>query len=141
MLFSRCLSLEEAGTALDTRLILVIVTSLALGTALTRTGGADYIAVHFVSLVRDLPPPVVLSGILLLTALLTEIVTNNAVAVIATPIAAEVARELGVPEIPFVLAVLFSAGGYRFEDFFRVGIPLQILLWLVLSILLPMFYL
>jgi di/tricarboxylate transporter len=103
---------------------------------------------------------VVLSGILLLTALLTEIVTNNAVAVIATPIAAEVARELGVPEIPFVLAVLFgsnmsyltpigyqtnllvfSAGGYRFEDFFRVGIPLQILLWLVLSILLPMFYL
>jgi di/tricarboxylate transporter len=160
MLFGRCLALEEAGNALDTRLILVIVTSLALGTALTRTGAADYIAIHFVSLVEGLPAPLVISGILLFTALLTEVVTNNAVAVIATPIAVVVARELGMPEIPFVLAVLFganmsyltpigyqtnllvfSAGGYRFSDFFRVGIPLQAIIWLALSIVLPLLYL
>jgi len=160
MLFSRCVSLEEAGNALDTRLILVIVTSLALGTALTRTGAADFIAIQFVTLVQDLPPPVVLSGILLLTALLTEVITNNAIAVIATPIAIVVARELGVAEVPFILAVLFganmsyltpigyqtnllvfTAGGYRFSDFFRVGIPLQIILWLTLSIALPALYL
>jgi di/tricarboxylate transporter len=159
MLLLRCLSLEEAGGALDTRLILVIVTSLALGTALTSTGAVDAIAIAFVDLVRNLPPPVVLSAILLLTALLTEIVTNNAIAVIGTPIAVVVARELGSPEIPFVLAVLFganmsyltpigyqtnllvfSAGGYRFGDFFRAGIPLQIILWLALSIALPMLY-
>ncbi|HSG66363.1 MAG TPA: SLC13 family permease, partial [Gammaproteobacteria bacterium] len=159
MLFTRCLSLEEAGAALDTRLILVIVTSLALGNALISTGAAEVVAMAFVDLVRNLPPPVVLSAILLLTALLTEVVTNNAIAVIGTPIAVVVARELGSPEIPFVLAVLFganmsyltpigyqtnllvfSAGGYRFGDFFRVGIPLQILLWLALSIALPMLY-
>jgi di/tricarboxylate transporter len=97
---------------------------------------------------------------LLLTALLTELITNNAIAVIATPIAIVVARELGVPEIPFILAVLFganmsyltpigyqtnllvfTAGGYRFSDFLRVGIPLQIMLWLALSIALPVLYL
>ncbi len=159
MLVSRCLALDEAGSALDIKLIFVVVTSLALGAALTRTGAVDVVASAFVSLVSGLPPPIVLSGILLLTALLTEVVTNNAIAVIGTPIAIVVARELGAPELPFVLAVLFganmsyltpigyqtnllvfSAGGYRFSDFFRVGIPLQIILWLGLSIVLPMLY-
>ncbi|HEY5622953.1 MAG TPA: SLC13 family permease [Gammaproteobacteria bacterium] len=159
MLFTRCLSLEETGNAVDTRLILVVVTSLALGTALTETGAADFLALGFVNLVRNLPPPIVLSAILLITALLTEIVTNNAIAVIGTPIALVVARELGAPEVPFVLAVLFganmsyltpigyqtnllvfSAGGYRFSDFFRVGVPLQIILWLTLSVALPTLY-
>src|SRR5690606_26144781 len=98
--------------------------------------------------------------LLLVTALLTEIVTNNAVSVIGTPIAIAVARELGSPEIPFILAVLFgsnmsyvtpigyqtnllvfSAGGYKFSDFFRVGVPLQIIHWLALSIVLSMLYL
>lgn len=160
MLLGRCLALEEALSAIDTKLILVIVTSLGLGTALTATGAADFLAVEFVGLVRDLPPAIVLSGIMLFTALLTEIVTNNAVAVIGTPIAIVVARELGVPELPFLLAVLFganmsymtpigyqtnllvfSAGGYKFSDFFRVGIPLQVIVWLTLSIVLPILYL
>ncbi|MBT8097977.1 MAG: SLC13 family permease [Woeseia sp.] len=160
MFLGRCLALEEAYRALDVRLILVIVTSLALGIALTFTGGAQFIALEFVNLVRDLPPAIVLSCILLLTAVLTEIVTNNAVAVIGTPIAIAVARELGMPELPFLLAVLFgsnmsyltpigyqtnlivfSAGGYRFADFARAGVPLQILLWLTLSFALPIIYL
>ncbi len=160
MLFTRCLSIDEMASAVDTRLILIIVTSLALATGLTGTGAAEFLAINFVSIVRDLPPPYVLSAVLLLTALLTEIVTNNAIAVIGTPIAIIVARELGVPEIPFVLAVLFganmsyltpigyqtnllvfSAGGYRFGDFFRVGVPMQIILWITLSIALPVLYL
>jgi di/tricarboxylate transporter len=160
MLLGRCLALEEASSALDVKLILVIVTSLALGTALTFTGAAEFIAELYVAMVRNVPAPVALSGILLLTALLTEVVTNNAVAVIGTPIAIAVARELGAPELPFLLAVLFganmsyltpigyqtnllvfSAGGYKFSDFFRVGVPLQILMWLVLSIALPKLYL
>jgi di/tricarboxylate transporter len=160
MLFGRCLALDEVRGALDTKLILVVVTSLAIGVALVQTGTTGFLAARFVALVADLPPPVILSCILLVTALLTEIVTNNAVAIIATPIAISVAQELGIPELPFVLAVLFganmsymtpigyqtnllvfSAGGYRFSDFFRVGIPLQIILWLVLSITLPLLYL
>jgi di/tricarboxylate transporter len=160
MIALRCLSLEEARSAIDTNLLLVIATSLALGAAFTRTGAAEAIALGFVDLVRGLPPPLVLSAILLLTALLTEIVTNNAVAVIGTPIAIVVAQELGVPETAFVLAVLFganmsyltpigyqtnllvfTAGGYRFSDFLRLGIPLQVLLWICLSVLLSAFYL
>src|SRR5690606_10370190 len=97
---------------------------------------------------------------LLVTALLTEVVTNNAVAVIATPIAISAANQLGLPATPFVLAVLFganmsymtpigyqtnllvfTAGGYKFSDFFRVGIPLQVILWAVLSVALPTLYL
>ncbi|MEQ8207690.1 MAG: SLC13 family permease [Woeseia sp.] len=160
MLISRCLTWNEAWRAVDTRLTLVIVTSLALGTMLVGTGAAEFIAHNFVKLVEGVPPPYVLSALLLATALLTEVVTNNAIAVIATPIAISVAHELGLPPTPFVLAVLFganmsyltpigyqtnllvmSAGGYRFADFFRGGLPLQILLWLALSFILTIFYL
>jgi len=160
MLLSRCLTWDEAWDAVDTRLALVIVTSLALGAALAGTGAAALIAVSLADLLSKLPPPMVISGLLLLTALLTEVVTNNAVAVIATPIAMSIATELGLPALPFVLAVLFganmsyltpigyqtnllvmSAGGYRFADFFKAGLPLQILLWLSLSIILPAMYL
>jgi di/tricarboxylate transporter len=160
MLFGRCLALDEAWSALDRRLVLVIVAALGLGTSLSATGAADYIAMGFVALVRDMPAPIVISSLLLLTALLTEIATNNAIAVIATPIAVSIADALGLPAVPLVLAVLFganmsyiiptgyqtnllvmSAGGYRFSDFFRAGIPLQLILWLMLSFLLPWLYL
>ena len=113
-----------------------------------------------VGIIGDLPPPLIISALLLITALLTEVVTNNAIAVIATPIAMTLATELGTEPLPFILAVLFganmsyltpigyqtnllvmSAGGYRFSDFFRIGLPLQIILWLVLSITLWWLYL
>ena len=160
MLAARCLTWNEAWSAIDTRMALVIVASLALGTALSVTGAAEQLAIGLVGLIRELPPPVIISALLLSTALLTEIVTNNAIAVIATPIAMSIATELGLPPLPFVLAVLFganmsyltpigyqtnllvmSAGGYRFSDFFRAGLPLQLLLWLSLSFLIPALYL
>jgi di/tricarboxylate transporter len=160
MLTARCIAWDELWGALNVRVILLIVTSLALGTALTVTGADRMIAHAFVTVVSGLPPPIILSGLLLLTALLTEIMTNNAVAVIWTPIAISMARELGLPEMPFLLAVLFganmsfmtpigyqtnllvfSAGGYQFSDFFRVGIPLQLILWLAMSVILSRLYL
>lgn len=160
MLAGRCLAWNEAWSAIDVRIVLVIVTSLALGSALTVTGAAQSLAIGLVGVIGSLPPPVILSGLLLITALLTEIVTNNAIAVIATPIAMSISTELGLPALPFVLAVLFGAnmsyltpigyqtnllvmgaGGYRFSDFFRAGLPLQILLWLVLSFVLSEMYL
>jgi di/tricarboxylate transporter len=160
MLVTRCLHWDEAWAAIDTRLALVIVTSLALGTALAGTGATQYIAQSFVAVVHGLPPAVALSAFLLMIALLNEIVSNNAVAVIGTPIAVGIAEQLGAPALPFVLAVLFganagyvtpigyqtnllvyTAGGYKFSDFFRVGAPLQILTWLVLSLALSMIYL
>jgi di/tricarboxylate transporter len=160
MLVGRCLAWDEAWRAIDTRLVFVIVTSLALGLSLSATGATEFLARSFVGAVQHLPAPVVVSSLLLATALLTEVVTNNAVAIIATPIALGVANQLGLPPTPFVLAVLFganmsymtpigyqtnllvlSAGGYRFADFARAGIPLQLLLWAVLSVALPVLYL
>jgi di/tricarboxylate transporter len=160
LLLTRCLHWDEAWGAIDTRLVLVIVTALALGTALSETGATEYIAELFVATVTGLPAPVVLSAFLLTLAMLNEIISNNALAVIATPIAVSIAEQLGAPTLPFVLAVLFGAnagyitpigyqtnllayraGGYKFIDFFRVGAPLQLLTWIVLSIALPAFYL
>ncbi len=159
MLALHCLTWRDAADALSTQVIMIIVTSLALGRALMGTGMADYLAMGFVTLVADLPVPVILSAFILIMAILTNIVSNNAAAVIGTPIAVSIAGQLGVDPIPFVLAVLFGAnmsfatpfgyqtnllimvaGGYKFSDFLRVGIPLTIIMWLGFSFLLPLLY-
>ncbi len=154
-----CLNWRDAASALSTPVIMIIVTSLALGKALMGTGMADFLALGFVSAASDLPAAVILSLFILIMTLLTNVVSNNAAAVIGTPIAVAVANRLGVDPEPFVLAVLFganmsyatpfgyqtnllilSAGGYKFSDFIRVGIPLTILMWAGFSIVLPMMY-
>lgn len=154
-----CLSWRDAGNALSTQVIMIIVTSLALGKALMGTGMADYLAIGFAKVVSDLPIPVILSAFILIMTVLTNVVSNNAAAVIGTPIAAAIATQLGADPVPFVLAVLFganmsfatpfgyqtnllilSAGGYKFSDFLRVGIPLTIVMWLGFSFLLPVLY-
>jgi len=124
------------------------------------TGGAEYIAQVFVALSYGLPPGGILSALMLLLAILTNIVSNNAAAVIGTPIAISVASQLNLSPEPFILAVLFganlsyatpmayktnllvmNAGGYQFSDFMRVGIPLILLMWITLSFLLNWLYL
>ncbi len=155
MLLTRCLTWEDAASALSPQVILIVAVSLALGLALIRTGGADFLAQVYVALASGLPHPVVLSGLMLLMAILTNIVSNNAAAVIGTPIAVSIAGQLRLPAEPFVLAVLyganmsyatpmayktnllvFSAGGYTFSDFLRVGTPLLVIMWIALSFLL-----
>lgn len=152
LLASGCLEWKDLTRALSAQVILIIVASLALGSALMKTGGADYLAQVFLFVSQGLSPPWVLSLLMLMMAVLTNIVSNNAAAVIGTPIAIGIAAELGLPLEPFVLAVLFganlsfvtpmayktnllvmNAGGYTFGDFVKVGTPLAILLWIVLS--------
>jgi di/tricarboxylate transporter len=159
MVVTGCLAWPTALSALDRRLILVIVTSLALGKALTGTGGTRFIADMFVYYVQPFPVVVALGCLMLMVMLMTEFVTNNAAAVLGTPIAVFIAQRLGVDPEPFVLAVLFganmsyltpigyqtnlmvfSAGGYRFTDFFRAGLPLQQIMWWSLTFLLALFY-
>jgi di/tricarboxylate transporter len=154
-----CLTWRDAGGALSSQVIMIIVTSLALGKALMGTGMADYLAMGFVSVVSDFPVPIILSAFILIMTVLTNVVSNNAAAVIGTPIAVAIATQLNADPIPFVLAVLFganmsfatpfgyqtnllilSAGGYKFSDFLRVGIPLTIVMWLGFSLLLPLLY-
>lgn len=159
MLWTHCLTWENVVEALSVPIIMIIVTSLALGNALFATGTAEYLASGFVALTASLPVPVILSGFMLIMSALTNIVSNNAAAVIGTPIAISIAAQLGVDPRPFVLAVLFganmsyatpigyqtnllilSAGGYSFSDFLRVGIPLTIVMWLGFSLVLPALY-
>jgi di/tricarboxylate transporter len=159
MLATRCLTWRDAADALSTPVIMIIVASLALGRALIATGMADYLAFGFVGMVADMSVPIVLSMFMLIMTVLTNIVSNNAAAVIGTPIAVAIATQLNAPPEPFILAVLFganmsyatpfgyqtnllilSAGGYKFSDFLRVGIPLTIIMWIGFSIVLPLLY-
>lgn len=152
MLLTKCISWEDAAEALSTQVILIVAVSLALGAALMKTGGADYLAQVYVAGAAGLPGPVILSGLMLVMAILTNIVSNNAAAVIGTPIAVKIATQLALPPEPFVLAVLyganmsfatpmayktnlliFSAGGYKFSDFLKAGTPLLLIMWVCLS--------
>ena len=159
MLLSGCIKWYDTTRALSAPVILIIVTSLAMGTAMVETGGSDIIASAYVSFTSGLSPTIILSGLLAMMALLTNVVSNNAAAVIGTPVAIGIAQQLGQPPEPFVLAVIFganmsfatpmayqtnllvmNAGNYKFSDFMRVGLPLIVLMWAVLSFLLPWLY-
>lgn len=160
LLITKCLDWSEISAALSSQVVLIVVASLALGSAMMQTGGAEYIAQVFVALAFDLPPGGVIAALMLMLAVLTNVVSNNAAAVIGTPIAISVANQLNLPVQPFVLAVLFganmsyatpmayktnilvmNAGGYQFSDFLRVGLPLIFLMWISLSFLLSWLYL
>ena len=138
----------------------MVAASLALGKALIETGATDYITDVFLYVTLGQSPVIVLSALMLLFAILTNVISNNAAAVIGTPIAIGIATKLGLPYEPFILAVLFganmsyatpmayktnllvmSAGGYRFSDFVKVGAPLTIIMWLVLTYVLAAIYL
>jgi di/tricarboxylate transporter len=159
MIGTRCLKWRDATNALSVQIILIIVASLALGSALMKTGGADWLAQVFLAATFGAPAWLILAGLMLLMAILTNIVSNNAAAVIGTPIAISIAMELGMPLEPFVLAVLFganlsfatpmayktnllvmNAGGYKFMDFVKVGIPLTVIMWLTLTLILALAY-
>jgi di/tricarboxylate transporter len=159
MIATGCLTWRDAATSLSIPVVMIIVTALALGKALVGTGMADYLAVSFVNGASGLPAPLILSAFMLLMTVMTNIVSNNAAAAIGTPIAISIATQLGVSPEPFVLAVLFganmsfatpygyqtnllvmTAGGYKFADFLRVGIPLTIIMWLGFSAILPILY-
>ena len=159
MFLTSCINWKDASDALNTQVILIVVASLALGGALLKTGAASYIAHLFVISMDGMSTTFMLSGLMLLMAIMTNIVSNNAAAVIGTPIAIGIAQQLNLPAEPFVLAVLFganmsyatpmayktnllvmTAGGYTFGDFLKVGIPLTFIMWITFSWLLPLLY-
>jgi di/tricarboxylate transporter len=109
MLASKRLAWHDVRAAIDRRIIMVIVASPALGNALMATGVAEYIAQLYVDVFNGMAVAVIISGLILVMALLTEVATNNAIAVLSTPIAISIANTLGAPAEPFVLAVLFGA--------------------------------
>ncbi len=157
MILTGCLGWRDVTSALSAQVILIVVSRLALGEALMKTSATDYLARIFVALAGGASPAFAVSGLMLLMAVLTNIVSNNAAAVIGTPIAVSIAAQMGQPPEPFVLAVLFganmsyatpmayktnllvmNAGEYTFADFVRVGVPLVLVMWAALSLLLPL---
>ena len=130
-----------------------------LGVALVETGASAYVAGSFVAVFDALPTPVILSTLMLAMAVLTCFVSNVAAGIIGTPIAIGIAQGLNVSPEAFVVAVIFganmsfatpfgyqtnllvlTAGGYKFSDFVRAGLPLTLLMWLALSLVLPWYY-
>lgn len=159
MIATRCLDWRSATRALDVQMIMLTVASLALSVAMVQTGAAQFLAQEFAHYTAHLPGSWIVSALILFMAVMANIVSNSAAAVIGTPIAVKLAQELGYSPEAFVLAVLFgvnmsyatpmadncnllvySAGNYKFTDFLRVGLPLTLLMWAAYSVLLPMYF-
>jgi di/tricarboxylate transporter len=147
MLAAKVLNIRQAGRAVDRRIVMLVAAALAMGTALQATGGATFLAES------------VLSVFVLLVCLLTNIMSNNAVAVLFTPIAVGIANGLGVSVEPFAVGIVIAAscafatpigyqtnllvmapGNYQFSDFVRAGLPLVLIVWLAYSLFAPWYY-
>jgi di/tricarboxylate transporter len=159
VLVARVLDSDEAFGFVDAQLMVLIFAMLAVGLALDNSGAVQLIVDALTPYLMGLPPRVALVAVYLITMILTELVTNNAVAVVMTPIAIALAHSLGIDPRPLVVAVMFAAsssfatpigyqtntlvygpGGYRFTDFLRIGIPMNILLMTASCILIPLFW-
>lgn len=156
LLVTGCLDNREAYNAVSWNIIFLIIGMLIIGDMLEATGSADRMADLLAIYGHQLSPTLLIAGVYLLAMVLTELVSNNAVAAMMTPIVINLAYKLGYDPRPLVIAVLFASsasfatpvgyqtnmyiygiGGYRFTDFFKVGIPLNIILWIAASFLIP----
>lgn len=155
----RCLEPDEVYESVDWRVIMLLAGVLPMGIALQSSGAASFLADRTLDLVGGWGPIAVLAVIYLLTATLTEFMSNNASAVLLTPIAVAAAQSIDANPTPFVVAVAFaastsfatpvgyqtntmvySAGGYRFMDFVKIGVPLNLLFWAIAVTFIPVFW-
>ena len=159
VLLTRCIDAEEAFAQVDGRLLVLIFAMLAIGKALQTSGAAALIAGNLAPLLIGLAPWIALWLIYLIASLMTELLSNAAVAVVLTPIAITLAGQMGIDPRPFVVAVMlaaslsfatpigyqtntmvYSPGGYKFTDFMRLGVPLNLGIGLIASLLIPLFW-
>lgn len=159
MFVTGCVKPDEAYEDVDWMVIVLLGSLIPLGVAMQSSGTAALIAKQVLALTGDLGPYGVLAAFYVLTSLLTEIISNNAAAVVLTPIAVATAASIEVSPLPFVIAVMFAAsnsfmtpvgyqtntfvyapGGYRFSDFMRVGTPLGILIAAAAVAVIPVFF-
>ncbi len=159
MIAAGCINVRQAARAFDGRIFMLVGASLASAIALQKTGGAMAIATFVVEAFAGQSTAMLLSAFFLATALITNILSNNATAVLFTPIAIGIAGGIGVPPEPFVIAVIFAAncsfatpvgyqtnllvlgpGHYRFSDFLLAGLPLVLIIWLAYSFVGPWYY-
>ncbi len=154
-----CLKKEEIYAAVDWPIIVMILGTLGLGIAMDRTGAAKTIVHGLMSVVGAWDRSLIISAVLLLSIVLTELLSNNAVAALLTPLAIQLGADLGCDPRPFIVAVMagasigfaipagyqthmlvYSAGGYKFSDFFRIGLAMDLLCWVLGSIAIPLIW-
>jgi len=154
-----CITLEEAYDAIDWKVVFLLGGIISLGTALEKTGAAMYLSGKMIRLLGDLGPAVIVSVLYLMTSILTELMSNNATAILLAPIAIASANAMAVNPTPFLMAIAFAAsssfmtpvgyqtntmiygvGRYRFLDFIKVGAPLNIIFWILATLFIPVFF-
>jgi len=159
VLLTGCLNSNEVYQAIEWKVLFLIFGMLGLGQALQYSGITEMIATQVVKSIGQVDPRILIALFYLLAAVLTEMVSNNAVAALLTPLGIIVSIQLGVDARPFIAAVMFGssasfatpigyqtntfvygAGGYKFGDFFRAGFPLAVILWIVASVMIPVFW-
>lgn len=159
MVATGCIRLHEAYDSVDVPVLVLIIGTLALGTALTVTGAADLYAQSFLSLFQGFGPHGILVAFIILTSLLSHVLSNNSTAVLLVPIGVATATALGVDARPFIIGICFGAsacfatpigyqtnlliygpGGYRFSDFVRLGMVLNVVVWVGASLLIPRYW-
>lgn len=159
MILTGCLDTEEAYQAVNWKVIMLLAGVIPLGTAMSKTGAAALMADQMIFLLSDFGPRAVLSGFFLFTMGITAIMSNNASAALLAPIAIKTANALDVNAYPFLFAVTFAAslsfitpfgyqtntliygaGEYKFTDFTKIGLPLNILFWILATIFIPIIW-
>lgn len=159
VMMTRCVDPEEAFDAIDWRILFLIFGMLGLSMGMEETGTARVIVEAVVGAVGGIGPLAILAAVYVLTSTLTEMVSNNAVAVLIGPIVIALAIELGFDPRPFLMAVMFAAsasfatpigyqtntfvygaGGYKFTDFIKVGLPLNVVFAVVAVLIIPLFF-
>ena len=159
MIITGCLNVRQAGRTLDRRIIMLVAASIAMAVAMQATGGAEAIAGISTSMLSGQPPAVYMAGLFIVVAVLTNFLSNNATAVLFTPIAIATANQIGIDPLPMIVSVILGAnasfaspigyqtnllvmgaGHYRFRDFAIAGAPLVLIVWAVFSVVAPWYY-
>lgn len=159
LIILRCLRFNEALAAIDTTTIFILAGTIPLGLAMQETGLAGAVVDQIVGMLHGGHPVFIISIFYLMTATLTQLLSNQATAVLLTPIALSLATQLGVHPEPLLMAICFGAsasfmtpigyatntivmgpGGYTFTDYLKIGVPLNLLTWFLASVLIPFFW-
>jgi di/tricarboxylate transporter len=159
MVLTGVLNIRQARRGFEMRIFLVVAAALAMANALLATGGATLITESFLAVLDGQSPAIILSAFFLLCALVTNVLSNNATAVLFTPLAVSLATSLNIDPMAFILAVIFAAncsfatpiayqtnllvmgpGNFSFKDFMRAGIPLILIIWVTYSIFAPWYF-